>query len=93
MNRTAVKLDLAECAAVGTGQFRRDVGGSFPYHPFLDPRAQGTPDGMSIAFDLAEMNRPAAPSFGGLEVGRRLCRLPHQPLQFLPQGFDPVVHE
>ena len=73
----AIKFHFAELAALRTGQLERKVGRGFPHHPLLNAAAQRTSDGVGGSLDLAEVNRPSRPPFGGMKVGRRLRGFTH----------------
>ena len=93
VNGATVELGLAHRAAVWARQFLWHVGNGFPHHALLNPRAQSASNRMSGGLDPAEMNGTASTPFGGLEVGRRLRRLPHQSVQFLLERLNLVVHD
>jgi hypothetical protein len=93
VNGATIERHFAELTALWTGQLLRDIGGGFADHPFLNAGAQGTADGMRGGFDLTEVNGSTCPPLGGLEIGSRLCRMPHQLVQFFPKGLDIIVHD
>jgi len=89
----AIKLHLAERAAVGTRQLQRDIGGGFTHRPFLNADAQGATDSVGGGFNLAEMDRAFRPPFGCMKIGGGFSGFLHQAVQFLLEGLDFFVHD